>query len=117
MPREGPPLVLAVGAEDGEHPNAQGGSPALKLQRRLTELVDRRIGDALARSVRAEGREPDARRLRELSHVDCNHEWLWQCSSEIGPVLTPVEYVTAVRLRLGCAGPAEPVLCGCSALP
>ena len=30
-PREGPPLVLAIGAEDGEHPNAQGGSPALRL--------------------------------------------------------------------------------------
>ena len=66
----------------------------------------------LARAVGAEGREPDARRLRELSHVDCNHEWLWPRSSEIGPVLTPVEHVTAVRLRLGCAGPAEPALCG-----
>ena len=111
-PREGPPLVLAIGAEDGEHPNAQGGSAALRLQRRLTAMVDRRIGDALARAVSVEGREPDARRLRELSHVDCNHEWLWPRSSEIGPVLTPVEHVTAVRLRLGCAGPAEPALCG-----
>ena len=47
-PREGPPLVLAVRAEDGEHPNVQGGGPALKLQRRLTELVDWRIGDSLS---------------------------------------------------------------------
>ena len=69
-------------------------------------MVDRRIGDALARAVSAEGREPDARRLQELSHVDCNHEWLWQSN------MTAVEYVTAVRLRLGCAGPTEPALCG-----
>ena len=29
-PREGPTLVLAIGAEDGEHPNAQGGRPAFR---------------------------------------------------------------------------------------
>ena len=84
----------------------------MRLQRRLTSIVDRRVGEALTCSLSAAGREPDARRLNEISHTDCNHDWLWQCSAEVGPVLKPVEYVTAVRLRLGCAGPAEPATCG-----
>ena len=46
------------------------------------------------------------------SHPECNHEWLWQTAPGLGACFTPVEYVTAVRLRLGAAGPDEPAICG-----
>eukprot|EP00973_Karenia_brevis_P023930 3299396-Karenia_brevis.AAC.1 len=57
------------------------------------------------------GRWADVRRLREISDVQCCHDWLWACSPEVGPVLRPVEFVTAVRLRLSSAGPDEPAPC------
>ena len=105
-------LVAEVGAEDEEHPAAQKNLPAFLLQRRLADLVDRRIGDALAHSLGEAGRWPDVRRLQEVSDPGCNHEWLWQSSPDVGLAFTPVEYVTAVRLRLGAAGPDEPAVCG-----
>ena len=74
--------------------------------------MDRRIGDGLAHSLGKAGRWPDVRRLQELSDPECNHEWLWQTAPDVGPAFTPVEYVTAVRLRLGAAGPDEPAVCG-----
>ena len=70
-------LVAAVGAEDGEHPALSVGSPALRLQRRHNfKRLQRRLPLALAKpwpcSLSATGREPDARRLIELSHTDCS---------------------------------------------
>ena len=52
------------------------------------------------------------RRVQEVSDPEINHEWLWQSAPDVGPAFTPVEYVTAVRLRLGAAGPDEPAICG-----
>ena len=103
-------MVAAVGVEDNEHPEANLGAPALRLQRKLTDVVDRRIATGLANSLSPAHRWGDVARLKEASHPECNHEWLWQTSPDIGACFTPVEYVTAVRLRLGAAGPDEPAL-------
>ena len=101
-----------MGAEDDEHPAARLAAPALHLQRQLTDIIDRRIASALAQYLGQADWWPDVRRLRDLSDPQCHHGWLWQHSPETGPVLAPVEYVTAVRLRLGAAGPDEPAVCG-----
>ena len=94
-------LVAAVGAEDAEHPAASGTGHVLHLQRRLTDVVDRRVASALASSLKQAGRWADVQRLTDASDPECNHDWLWQGSPEIGPVYTATEYVTAVRLLLG----------------
>ena len=59
-------LVAGVGSEDGEHPAGVGGAPALHLQRKLTNIVDRRIASSLAHAVSQAGRWADVRRLREF---------------------------------------------------
>ena len=41
-----------------------------------------------------------------------DHSWLWRLSKHRGPILTDEEFVEALRLRLGCAGPTDPVDCG-----
>eukprot|EP00973_Karenia_brevis_P047304 6565670-Karenia_brevis.AAC.1 len=111
-PVPGAGLVAAPGSDHGEHPAAQAGAPALCLQRRLTDIVDRRVGTSLGQSLARAGRWSDVRRVREVSDSECSHDWLWSCSPETGPVLSAVEFVTAVRLRVGGAGPDEPAVCG-----
>ena len=37
--------------------------------------------------------------------------WLWRLDPHHGSVLEPEDYVDSFRLRLGCAGPSEPVPC------
>ena len=108
----GPRLINATGAEDAEHPIGHAGALALHLQRRLTDIVDRRVATSLAESLGRANRWSDVRRLREISDPECSHEWLWQHSIVTGPILRDVGYVTAVRLRLGAAGPDEPAVCG-----
>ena len=56
-------LVAGLGTEDDEHPASSRSLPALLLQRRLTDLADRRIGAALAHSLGQAGRWPTGRRL------------------------------------------------------
>ena len=101
-------LVTGLGAEDDEHPASSRSLPTLLLQGRLADLQDRRIGAALAHSLGQAGGWSGVRRLKEVSDAECNHEWLWQSAPDVGPAFTPVEYVTAVRLRLGAASPDEP---------
>ena len=36
---------------------------------------------------------------------------MWRLNPHHGAVMEPQEYVDSVRLRLGCAGPCEPVAC------
>ena len=47
-------------------------------------------------------------RLVELSVAEVDH---WRLNPHHGGVMEPKEYVDWVRLRLGCAGPGEPVPC------
>ena len=55
---------------------------------------------------------PRARaRLQELGDAEVDHTWMWRLSPHHGAVMETEEYVDSVRLRLGCAGPCEPVPC------
>ena len=50
-------------------------------------------------------------RLRELSSQDVDHTCLWKLNLRRGPILHADEFVDAVRIRLGCAGPVVPTMC------
>ena len=50
-------------------------------------------------------------RLQELGDAEIDHTWMWRLYPHHGAVTEPEEYVDSVRLRLGCAGPCEPVPC------
>ena len=55
--------------------------------------------------------QPAINRLNDLADPECDHEWLWNLSKNKGPVMGHESFVEAVRLRLGAAGPSEPVPC------
>ena len=50
-------------------------------------------------------------RLAELGDVEVDNTWLWRLNPHQRPTLEPEEYVGSIQLRLGCAGPTEPVAC------
>ena len=50
-------------------------------------------------------------RLRGLSSSAVDHTWLWKLNPHKGPYCKTNEFVDAVRVRLGCAGPTEPTEC------
>ena len=50
-------------------------------------------------------------RLAELGDSSVDHTWLWRLNPRHGSTLEADEYVDAVRFRLGCAGPVEPITC------
>ena len=70
--------MVGVGAEDSELTAAPVAASALWLQLRFTDIVDHRVGAALAESLRKANRTADFVRRAEISHPDCSHEWLWQ---------------------------------------
>jgi len=100
--------------EDAEHP-AFYVPPVtglgMHLQHILLGYSDRHLRERmLARGGTAQDL-PALRRLNDLADPECDHNWLWNLSRHRGPVLQPAQYVEAVRVRLGAAGPSEPVLC------
>ena len=50
-------------------------------------------------------------RLQEPGDAEVDQTWMWRLNPHHGAVMEPEEYVDSVRLRLGCAGPCEPVPC------
>jgi hypothetical protein len=104
--------VADTGVEDPERPAGRVGSSALQLQAKLTELADDCLAEGLLQSLRQGGRWAEERRIQEISHPECSHDWLWAVDPHKGPTLSQQEYVTAVRLRLGAGGLEEPALCG-----
>ena len=84
----------------------------MHLQRLLTRVADKCTAQGLVEKFTAEERWDDLHRLSDLADKDANHEWLWALHPDKGKRLEADQYVAAVRLRLGCAGPAEPTLCG-----
>ena len=123
-PRQGRPQRLGTGIvpqdedEDAEHPAAAPrGRP--HLQRAILARLDAQVRHDLRARHESAGNATAVRRLDELSHPDTNHEWLWALSCHRGPLLDASDYVEAVRVRVGAAGPSEPVpcnLCGCELL-
>ncbi|CAE8635350.1 unnamed protein product [Polarella glacialis] len=103
-------LLGEVGAEDAEHP-ASSQSHRPQLQQALSGLVDRDCSDKLTAQADAEGRLPDARRLRDLKDTTVSSEWLWAVDPRSPAALEPDAFVSAVRLRLGAGFALEPLLC------
>jgi hypothetical protein len=50
--------------------------------------------------------------MTELASENQNHEWITSLDREKGVVLTPEEWTTAMKLRLGCEFLGAPVVCG-----
>jgi len=84
----------------------------LHVQQRLTRIVDRCSEQGLVVKFQHQERWDDLQRLSDLADKDANHDWLWAIHRHKAQRLEPDEYVAAVRLRLGCAGPEEPTICG-----
>ena len=51
------------------------------------------------------------RRLQELAADDVCHSWMWALTDKHGPVMAQDEYIDAIRLRIGAAGPVDPCEC------
>ena len=50
-----------------------------------------------------------AKRLNQDRDAEADHTWMWRLNPHHGGVMESEEYVDSIRLRLGCAGPCEPV--------
>ena len=109
--RPGAAVVPDLGSEDPEHPAASRGSGIMKLQRDLVRVTDAALAYGLVQQARASGAWNTEQRLFDLSDTKCSHEWLWNVSPHKGKTMSHSEYVMAVRVRLGCAGPDEPLSC------
>ena len=109
-------LKTADGEGDPEHPAATQGK-VLRVQAMVTNALDANVRDSMRKHLEDSENHPATRRLDELCHKDMSHSWLWHLSKHRGLVFSNEEFLEAVRIRLGCAGPTEPVPCSrCGAL-
>ena len=74
-------------------------------------VVDAGIRDDLRQQFEAAENHTAVRRLNELSDINVSRTWLWHLNKHHGPLLSAEEHLEAVRVRLGCAGPTDPVPC------
>jgi len=96
---------------DEEHPHASLQSSGSRLQRVIMGFIDQHCyADVLARHDVSQNLSA-TRRLEDLSHEECDHQWLWNLSPHKGPIMDSRHFVEAVRVRLGAAGPSESALC------
>ncbi len=109
--RPGAGLVPDAGTEDPEHPASPASAGALRLQRQLVRLVDACAARGLLDRARRAGDWERELLLAELVSPNVSHEWLWSLDAHKGDALAVDDYVAAVRLRLGAAGPPEEVPC------
>ena len=101
-------LIAALGTEDVEHPHTRTAHGALALQQQ------RCVAAGLMNKLRAQERWGDLHRLQDLSAPDASHDWLWAVGPHKGARIDSAdEFAAAVRLRLGCGGPTDPVQCSC----
>ncbi len=107
----GSAVVGDVGTQDPEWPGNLG-STIFHLQQLLTRFADRCVAQGLLNKFAQEQRWDDKDRMQDLVAEDANHEWLWAVHAKKNKVMNNEEYVSAVRLRLGCGGPEEPSVCG-----
>ena len=73
--------------------------------------VDRLKAEEVRRSLVEHGDAPGLRRWEELGHPDQDHTWLWALNINRGPVLSDCDFIEALRIRLGIAGPIDIVAC------
>ena len=110
-PGAAPNLVSNDEDDDVEHPANRHSTGALHIQREIITRIDDQRAAHLLRSLSTQGQASDSRRITDLSHPDTDHTWLWALNQHKGPVLDAVDHVEAVRLRLGIAGPTDPIPC------
>ena len=104
-------ITPADGEDDPEHPDSKSLGRTLRIQSYITAVVDSGIRDDLRQQFETIENHTAVRRIDELTDANVCHTWLWHLSKHHGPVLTSEEYLEAVRVRLGCAGPTDPVPC------
>jgi hypothetical protein len=83
----------------------------MHIQSKLTTFTDECIYEGLHAFHREAEAWTDIQRLDDLADANVRHGWLWALNDKHGPTLKTDEYVEAVRLRLGSAGPTEPTTC------
>jgi hypothetical protein len=104
--------------EDDGHPDASSGHSALHVQQKIMRYVDNQRAAEARKSLTDLGDAPSLRRVDELQHADNEHMWLWPLSKHRGPVLPDVDFIEALRIRLGIAGPIDVVPCTlCGIIP
>ena len=81
------------------------------LQRELCLLIDLTKLRNLLASLHERQRWVDLRRLRELRDPWVSHSWLWNLDPEDGRVMPDMDYVHAVRDRLGANVATDDTLC------
>ena len=96
------------GDGDDEHPPARKRP---KIQALIIACVDTGVHQELLQMHENEGPWEAHARLLELGDAEVDHTWMWRLNPHHGDVMEPEESVDSVRLRLGCAGPCEPVPC------
>eukprot|EP00973_Karenia_brevis_P072495 10071174-Karenia_brevis.AAC.1 len=94
-----------------EHPHAGSFGRGPRLQRSLLEYIDQREAQKLLAMHESACNTPALNRIYDLAHKDTDHAWLWHLNKHHGPVMQQDEYVEALRIRVGAAGPTEVVPC------
>jgi hypothetical protein len=112
LPNAGAGVIGRVGLQDAEHPGNTSSSNPLHVQQRLSKVVDQCAAQGLVNKFTSQEQWGALHRLADISSPEANHEWLWAVHPHKTKRLEADEYVTAVRLRLGCGGPEEPAICG-----
>jgi hypothetical protein len=93
----------------GEAEQSRPGAPA--IQRKLSLLLDRFKLDTLMEELADAGEEEDLRRLEDLRDTHQDHSWQFSLNPATDIVLPEDEWLTAVRLRLGCSVVHSESLC------
>ena len=109
--RPGASITPRDGEGDVEHPTGAQHGRGQRIQHVITSYCDEGLREGLRQHYATAGDGVAIRRLDELTDPDVDHSWLWHVSKHHGPVLADDEFVEAVRVRLGAAGPTEPVPC------
>lgn len=104
-------ITPADGEGDAEHPIVAFMGKTLRMQALITSALDARSRDELRKHHEDTGNRDAILRLEGLSDKEVYHGWLWHLSKHHGPVLSSEEFLEVIRIRLGCAGPTEPLPC------
>ena len=104
--RPGSSITPRDGEGDDEHPD---GATRQRTQHLITSYTDKCLREGLRQQYAAAGNRAAINRLEELMDLLLNHTWLWHVSQHHGPVLAEDEFVEAVRVLVGTAGPTDPI--------
>ena len=107
--RPGSRLVADMAASDAEMPQHHQRNPG--LQRALHKLADNVAAAALLQSYADIGETSHVLRLQELQAAGTDHTWLWRLGANLPDKLSPDEFVSAARLRLGVAVMSDDRVC------